>query len=114
MGTKVRITEYLNIDIDEEMWCCNKCSRAIISARENYKKGCLIRDRDPREIWTPVSGEELDYCPDPQWCSIVEYYCPGCGTMVEVDVLPPGHPIVHDIAPDIDRLREKYTKIKQQ
>ena len=111
MGTKVQITEYLEIDVDEEMWYCNRCGHALISARENYKKGCLIRDRNPQEIWPPVSGEELDYSPNPEWCSIVEYYCPECGTMVEVDVLPPGHPIIYDIELDIDKLKEKYGKV---
>jgi hypothetical protein len=30
--------------------------------------------------------------------------------MVEVQYLPPGHPIVVDVALDIDKMKEKYLK----
>ena len=109
MGRKVRITEYLDIDVDEEMWCCNRCEVSLISARENYKKGCLVFGRDPTEVYQSVTKEQLDYRPDPKWCKYVEYYCPECGTLMEVDVLPPGHPIIHDIELDIDKLKAKCT-----
>jgi len=109
MGLKVGITEYLDIDIDEEKWCCNRCDHNLISARENYKKGCLVYDRDPTELYQPITGEEFDYRPDPKWCAFVEYYCPECATLIEIDVLPPGHPIIHDIEIDIDKLKTKYS-----
>ena len=41
---------------------------------------------------------------DPAWCRILEYYCPGCGTLIEAEYLPPGHPPLHDIELDIDAL----------
>ena len=53
MGQKVQITEYLDIDLETEKWCCNRCGRELISARENYKKGCLVYDRDPGPSTTP-------------------------------------------------------------
>jgi acetone carboxylase gamma subunit len=31
-----------------------------------------------------------------------EYYDPLSGTLLEVEVVPPGYPIVHDFKPDID------------
>ncbi len=33
--------------------------------------------------------------------------------MIEVEALPPGHPITHDIELDIDRLKEKYVQAKE-
>ena len=39
MGTKTQITEYLDIDLEKEVWCCNRCGHELISARENYKEG---------------------------------------------------------------------------
>jgi acetophenone carboxylase len=39
---------------------------------------------------------------------MVEFYCPNCGVMVENEMLPPGHPVTHDIELDIDKLKEKY------
>ena len=42
---KVRITEYLEIDLGSEMWCCQRCGKELVAAQENYKKGCLLRKR---------------------------------------------------------------------
>ncbi len=108
MGMKRQITEYLDIDLENEMWCCNVCGRELISARENYKKGCLVCERDPREVYDPVITEPFNFAPDPEWVRIIEFYCPGCGTMIENEFLPPGHPITHDIELDIDKLKAKY------
>jgi acetone carboxylase gamma subunit len=38
----------------------------------------------------------------------VEFYCPGCGTMVENELLPPGYPPTHDIELDIDALKARH------
>jgi len=105
---KVEITEYLRIDLDSERWECRRCDRVLGAARENYKRGLLVYDRDPREVHKPLLDPRLysrTYSPDPSWCRILEYYCPQCGTMVEVEYLPPGHPPLHDIELDIDALK---------
>jgi acetone carboxylase gamma subunit len=94
---RLRVTEYLDLDLDRERWLCNRCGHEIGPARENYKRGCLLYDRDPREI-------------HPLWVRIVEFYCPGCGTQVETEYLPPGHPITHDIEIDLDSLKERLRK----
>lgn len=103
-----RITEYLDIDLEAETWVCNRCDREIVSARENYKHGCLVYDRDPQEIHPPEIEGDFTFSPDPEWMRFVEFYCPGCGTLLETEPLPPGHPITHDIELDVDRLKEKY------
>jgi len=114
MGPKRQITEYLDIDVEKEMWCCNRCGRDLISARENYKKGCLVYARDPRDIYQPVfEDKEWTFCPDPKWMALVECYCPGCGVMVDVEALPLGHPMTHDIELDIDKLKQKYLGTKK-
>ena len=51
---KVFITENLRIDLDTEKWECRKCERPLIGARENYKLGLLVYNRDPREIHKPL------------------------------------------------------------
>lgn len=104
---RIHMTEYLDLDVDEEMWYCNRCGEALISARENYKKGCLIHQRDPREIHPPILDAEYTFAPDPDWIRIVEFYCPSCGTQIETEYLPPGHPITHDIELDIDGLKAR-------
>jgi acetone carboxylase gamma subunit len=105
---RVNMTEYLAIDLDDETWHCRRCDRSLHSARGNYKEGLLIYDRDPSEVHRPIvdpTKYEFTYAPDPSWCRLIEYYCPGCGTMVETEYLPPGHPPTFDMEFDIDALR---------
>lgn len=107
---RIRVTEYLDLDLEQERWFCNRCGREIGSARDNYKKGCLLYDRDPREIHPPIVSGEFNFSPDPLWVRIVEIYCPGCGTQIETEYLPPGHPVTWDIEMDIDSLKERLRK----
>lgn len=114
---KTNMTEYLAIDLEKELWCCRKCDHEIISARDNYKKGLLVYNRDPDEIHKPIIDPEIyefTFSPDPAWCRILEYYCPSCATMVEVEYLPPGHPPTYDMEFDIDSLKEKFLEGKEQ
>jgi len=67
----------------------------------------LLYDRDPREIHPPLVSSEFNFSPDPLWVRIVEIYCPGCGTQIETEYLPPGHPITWDIEIDLDSLKER-------
>ena len=108
---KVQVTEYLRIDLETEKWECRRCQRVLANARDNYKRGLLVYDRDPREIHKPLldpARYARTYAPDPQWCRILEYYCPHCGTLMEVEYLPPGHPPLHDIELDIDTLKVQW------
>lgn len=105
---KISITEYLDIDLEAEQWRCSRCGYALGPARDNYKKGCLIFDRDPRSLYPPVIEGPFTFSPDPEWIRIIEFYCPGCGTMMENEFLPPGHPVTHDIEIDIDALKRRH------
>jgi acetone carboxylase, gamma subunit len=103
----IRVTEYLFLDVARERWLCQRCGHDLGSARENYKKGCLVYDRDPREVHPPLVAAEFNFSPDPLWVRIVEFYCPGCGAQVETEYLPPGHPITLDIEFDLDSLKNR-------
>src|SRR5436190_124270 len=109
MTARLRFTEYLDLDLDEEVWRCNRCDAALTSAREEYKRGCLVYDRDPREIHPPLIEGDYTFSPDPEWVRILEFYCPSCGAQVETEYLPPGHPITPDISIDIDRLKQRLS-----
>ena len=114
LQTVVEVTEYLRIDIDTERWLCKRCGEDLGDAREPYKKGCLIRARDAREVHFPIGpNKDFHFSFNPEWTMIVEFYCPGCGVMVENEYLPPGHPLTWDIQLDIDKLKEKYGKTSQ-
>lgn len=105
----VTITEYLGLDLSEERWKCNRCGADLGPAEEPYKKGCLIRDRNPHDVHFPIGpNKEYNFAFDPEWVRIVEFYCPGCGTMLENEYLPPGHPLTWDIEVDLQQLKEKH------
>ncbi len=113
---KVLITEYLRINLDSEQWECRVCNHVIGPARANYKEGLLVHDRDPQEIHKPLLNParyKNTFAPNPKWCALLEYYCPDCGTMVEVEYIVPGHPPVHDIELDIDALKLQWSKRKE-
>ncbi len=101
----IRFTEYLDLDLNSEMWLCHDCGHGLISARENYKKGCLVADRKPAEVHPPVIAGDYGFVPDEQWVHVLEFYCPECSRQIEVEYLPPGHPVTYDIEPDIDALK---------
>ena len=107
---KICITEYLSIDLDRERWECRRCGHDLGAARDNYKRGLLVYDRDPREIHSPQldpARYAYTFAPDPAWCRILEYYCPECGSLVEAEYTVPGHPPLHDIDLDIDALKRR-------
>ena len=111
---KIKITEYLSIDLEKEMWCCDSCEAELVSAREPYMRGCLVYDRPATELYGPLieigRDQLVNYGPDPNFNHILEFYCPRCGTLMEVQYLPPGHPIPVDIALDIDKLKKEKLK----
>jgi acetophenone carboxylase len=115
---KIRVTEYLDLDVELEKWFCNRCGCELGPARQSYKRGCLLYDRDPREIHPPLVSGEFNFSPDPMWVRIVEIYCPSCGVQMETEYLPPGHPLTWDIEIDLDRLKQRLKtgeyKIRKQ
>ncbi len=108
---RVPMTEYLVIDLDTERWVCRVCTQDMGSAHDTYKSGTLVYDRDPREIHQPIIDPEryeYTFSPDPTYCRILEYYCPGCGTQIECEYLPPGHPPAVDMLIDVAALRKQW------
>ena len=98
---KRSITESLVANTESLEWECRRCQHTLGPVAENYKKGCLISQRDPKEIWEPLIDGVLNFSYDATWSRIVEFYCPGCGALLEVEMLPPGHPLTHDIELDL-------------
>lgn len=106
------VTEYLSIDLERERWICRRCDQDLGNAREDYKRGLVLRERDPAEIHS--SGlDEPRFHPDPRWCRVIEMFCPSCASLVEVEYLPPGHPLTHDLDLDLDALGKAEGKSDQ-
>jgi len=88
------LTPYIKIVKDErgeKFSVCSSCGHSYGDAKENYKLYCLVYERDPKEIQPGRLG------PDKDWMIYREFYCPGCGTQVDVEATAPGTPILHDI-----------------
>lgn len=83
--TLARISEYLEIveKIDgTKVICCIECGNQFCPTGDNYKRYALRMRRDLREMKKVDEDEEpLTY--------YHEYICPGCGTLLQVDVWCP-------------------------
>ena len=110
---KIFVTDALVIDLATERWHCARCQQDLADARGSYKKGLLVRERRPSDIHAPIIDPqryEFTFAPDPDWCAILEYCCPCCGHLMEVEYLPPGHPPTNDMEFDIDALKAQWAK----
>lgn len=76
------------------------CGHEFCDYRENWKLEALIFVRDSEESLREIYPEKM--AGDPQWNHLREYFCPGCRTLLEVEAVPPGYPVVHDFLPDLD------------
>jgi acetone carboxylase gamma subunit len=77
---KVRIHYYLQID-DSEKIRCLKCGRTLCDASENYK------EHVPRaEVWPDEIPGERPHRED-TLLVYYEYYCPGCFTLLDVEMM---------------------------
>lgn len=76
------------------------CGHEFCEVTRNWKLEALVRVRDTaeklRELYPAMSA-----C-DPEWMNLREFICPGCATLLEVEAVPPGYPVVFDFQPDID------------
>jgi acetone carboxylase gamma subunit len=104
-----RITESLDLDSATHRWSCHDCGQDLGPATEDYKRATLVRERDPHDLWQPSVAEPFTFSYNPDWMRLVEFYCPRCALLMDVEVLPPGHPLTHDIELDLSRLADSDT-----
>ena len=78
------------------------CGHEFGDYRENWKLKALIHVRDSDEEIDELYPATYPSRPDRELCEIREYYCPGCGSQLEVETVPFGYPIVFDFLPDLD------------
>ncbi len=68
--------------------------------RTNWKLAARIYVRTTHESYREVYTE-MTYG-DPQWMELREYYDPLDGSLLDVEVVPPGYPVVHNFDPDLE------------
>lgn len=76
------------------------CGHEFCDYRENWKLEALIKVRDTEESLREIYPEKMSG--DPAWNHLREYFCPGCKTLLEVEAVPRGYPVVHDFLPDLE------------
>lgn len=68
--------------------------------RENWKLKARIFVRDSDEKYEEIYPHLAHAHPD--WMELREFYDPIDGTLLWVDAVPPGYPIVHNFQPDLE------------
>jgi acetone carboxylase gamma subunit len=111
--------EKIVLPIHEHLYVVAKKGKLIVKAvcgqeygdyRANWKMKALIYVRDSEEKYKelyPGIPEELRM-PDTKWSHLREYYCPRCGSLLQVEYVVPGYPVVHDFLPDIEGFYQKW------
>ncbi len=101
--------EKILVPIGEHLYVVQKGEERIVKCscgyefgdyRQNWKRQALVYVRETEEAL-----EEIYHGPrkcDPSWMVLREFYCPGCVTLLEVEAVPPGYPLVFDFLPDLD------------
>jgi N-methylhydantoinase B len=92
----IRVSEGLVIAKtgEDAFYTCTKCRTRIQNADENYKSGCIKRVTDVRKVGlSPIDpslfiDDEIEYR---------EYFCPGCGLLLQGDFNRPEDPDFQDI-----------------
>jgi N-methylhydantoinase B len=72
---------------------CRSCDEAICDAEENYKLSSLC-ERKPLTEAGPLVNDPTQYVDDEM--EFRQFYCPGCGTLLENEVIEADHDPVHD------------------
>ena len=85
-----KIGEYLEIDESsgEGVYRCIKCKHTFCAINENYKDFSMMKE-------VPLNSLGDEYSKTDRFC-FREFFCPGCGTLLWVDMTEKGLPILYD------------------
>jgi acetone carboxylase, gamma subunit len=82
------------------------CGHEFCDYRDNWKLEALINVRDTDDELREIYPEKMSG--DASWNHLREYFCPGCKTLLEVEAVPPGYPVVHDFVPDLEGFYQNW------
>ncbi len=112
---KVPWEEKILLPLHEHLYIVSKNNKRIVKCdcgyefgtyQENWKTKCRIRVRDNAESIRELYPENMG-C-SPEWEELREFYCPGCFTLLDVETVPPGYPVIFNFLPDIDTFYENW------
>lgn len=73
---------------------------------ENWKMHTVMNVRNTNESLGEIYPK-FAHC-DPEWMELREYFCPVSGTLLEVEAVTPGYPVVHDFLPNLKGFYEGW------
>jgi len=82
-------------DAQGRYWACTNCSTDLGPAIANYKDGC-IREDHPVSACNPLIGAPDRFIDDA--VSFRQFFCPGCGHLIDNEVAIDADPILADIS----------------
>lgn len=83
----------LHLAVDDGRVVCRNCAEDICAAEENYKLHVLCEPKPLTEAG-PLLNDPAQYVDDEM--EFRQFYCPGCGTLLENEVIKADHEPVHD------------------
>jgi acetophenone carboxylase len=78
---------------------CAKCAADLGAVRDNYKEQCVQRESDIGAA-NPNIGDWRRYIDDRP--VFRQFFCPGCGALVENEISRADDPLLRDIELDMD------------
>jgi len=112
---KLKWKEQIILPLHEHLYIVSKGGERIVKCdcghefgdyKINWKTNCRIRVRDTFEQIEELYPKDMGS--DPKWEELREYYCPGCFSLLDVEAVPPGYPVIFNFLPDIDSFYEKW------
>lgn len=82
------------------------CGQEFGHYKDNWKLNANIYIRDTEETMHEIYPKLMHA--DPKWNVLREYYCPGCGVLLEVESVPPFYPVILDFEPDLEAFYEEW------
>lgn len=90
------VGEYLKVVTsgEEKVFACVRCDQELGSVAGNYKLHCLAQDRPMTEA-SPAIADPARYLDEDY--VFRQFYCPGCGALIENEVTRRGEPPLWDV-----------------
>nr|MDO8135041.1 acetone carboxylase subunit gamma [Candidatus Njordarchaeum guaymaensis] len=82
------------------------CGEELGDYRENWKLKTLVHVRETDEELQEIFPGLLK--PDPEVTQLREFYCPKCGTLLDVESFPRGYPVIFEFLPDVESFYTKW------
>ena len=86
------------------------CGYEFGDSRQNWKLNALVYERSPEDGEVYVGPRAFDE----KWIILREFYCPGCGIQLEVELVPHGYPFIFDAQLDIDGFFKERPELKDK